>query len=684
MDDLKFFELFGDIDAELVQQANDDLNAWQEAREGIVVRAGSSQRTPLKIVFASVACAAAVFGAVFLLRNYLKNGFTYVPEYPNSSTVQGGESNAKITEEYIKTLNSVIDTSTNVDALNSSIKGADGDDLVQKVQVFEHPNAFEQDVVYSAGELKDGAIVLVDFNDGTHYITSRGERTTEPVPVPMMFSHIVRRAGSVEQLKEEIDGYNRGLGDRALTKITLYQNSEDARNGNDNGVTLLENGKIVASDEDFKKGKVARVEYYGGKSWIEFSLEGAKIRYDENSGESEISINSEVMWGLGKTMDELTEIYGEIVGSTSQMASFKNGYGIYAWSVEGGSCTRISRIKASDLLIGDLSTVNFDNIVSKCGFEVILFDPENNDGPGMYDDAKVAYFSHPSYKNITFQMTYKISGFDEDATFLVSYDDDNPNVPSGEPTFLVGPDGKPIYTGEITRLENTDKTAETLTEEDYDAMIYCDGFAYFIEPCGIGYDNYKNPELFDGTVFIGEVPENKNEWKRAYVGDEIFGLKVRSAYSEFYIHNPDIPPYTGVHLSNSVFEFEGTLEVEGFLCIDKKYNDLDVNELMFLFAPTADIPLAPIYPYASDEEMYAARFEEHLVYDPGNKYLCVGEYYPIQLGRFADVSCDLDGIGLGDIAYVRVTLNNISIIENIICATLDKVELLSDILAHDE
>lgn len=28
MDDLKFFELFGEIDAEIVQQANDDLNFW--------------------------------------------------------------------------------------------------------------------------------------------------------------------------------------------------------------------------------------------------------------------------------------------------------------------------------------------------------------------------------------------------------------------------------------------------------------------------------------------------------------------------------------------------------------------------------------------------------------------------------------------------------------------------------
>ena len=191
----------------------------------------------------------------------------------NSGEISSVESeyNTPITDDYIKTLNSVIDTSMDVVALNDSIKGTDVDDRVQKVQVFENPDAFEQNVAYSAGELKDGAIVLVDFNDGTHYITSRGERTTEPIPMPMMFSHIIRRAGSVEQLKEEIDGYNRGLGDRALIKITLYQNGEDAENGNDNGVTILENGKIVASDEDFKIGAVVRAEYDGGKSWVCFT-----------------------------------------------------------------------------------------------------------------------------------------------------------------------------------------------------------------------------------------------------------------------------------------------------------------------------------------------------------------------------------------------------------------------------
>ena len=41
-----------------------------------------------------------------------------------------------------------------------------------------------------------------------------------------------------------------------------------------------------------------------------------------------------------------------------------------------------------------------------------------------------------------------------------------PPVSSEEPTIFIGLDGKPILTSEITKLENTDKTAETLTEDD--------------------------------------------------------------------------------------------------------------------------------------------------------------------------------------------------------------------------
>ena len=706
MDDLRFFQLFGDIDADIVQQANDDLNAWQESQKGVVVRAGSPRKMPLKIVFASVACAAAVFGAVFMLRNYLKNGFMYEPVNSSDSSVQSGENS------------------------------------------------------------------------------------------------------------------------------------------------------------------VTEIEY---------------------------SLNSDVMWAIGKTMGELTERYGEETGGGGRY-QFKNGYGTYGY--DDGECKSVL-VKASDLLIGDLSTVTLDNIVSKFGFEVVLFDPENNT-PGLYDlydDFKVAYFTHPSYKNITFLMEYKTSGFDEDTTFLIKPSDnnslesmsnplsrteceqivtlfkdwgdldynihpdqtntsrpdyfpecvdasqffteevttidgyrtyteyfyliasgdfateegfnrkldgmftekfkeqykgssswrdfrfkdgevyvsgfnhysetepkirvwleiksvdettvelsvmdfgddnareytatlfktkggdfkidevgdgsffeipslfhyknievivnwqgktlftlvDNSSTSEGEPTFLIGPDGNAILTSEITRLENTDKTAETLTKDDLFAHVYCDGFAYYKEPCGVGYDSYKNPELFDGYKFLGEIPENKNEWKRVNVGDEIFGLKVKSATAHFFVNDFDNYTFPERYFSNNGngIELEGTIEVEGFLQVNNHSAFYpNTSELMWFYPSSVNLPLTPYEFYVDEEKGFTTVFNVCGLYNLGSEFVCAGEFDYFNLGYYRDAGCNMDGIGTGDIVYARVTLSNISCYGDGATATLEKVELLSDILAH--
>ena len=248
MDDLRFIEMFGEIDEKIVQEANGDLNFWQETREGVVVCVGNSRRSPLRIVFAYVACAVVVFGAVFFMRNFLKNGFTYVPGGPGGSFVQS----------------------------------------------------------------------------------------------------------------------------------------------------------------------------------------------EENSNREDIyAINSDVMWAIGKTFDEVTERYGEVAGGNIFEYSFENGYGVYVWDVtdhshsdlnenislarESGGCKAIANISAGDLLTGDLSMVNLDNIAQRYGFDVVPLNP-SPEGFSLYDDYIFAYYTHPSYENLTFIMCYKKSGFDEEATFHIRYD----------------------------------------------------------------------------------------------------------------------------------------------------------------------------------------------------------------------------------------------------------------------
>ncbi len=159
------------------------------------------------------------------------------------------------------------------------------------------------------------------------------------------------------------------------------------------------------------------------------------------STQSSVVINPEAVWGIGKTFDEITEKYGDVKDGNFNQYSFENGYGIYIWDDGGGidptqsdrdknikmvkergGCKIIGEISARDFLIGDLSTLNVDNLASKCGFEVVPFNP-TPDGYELYDGYRFAYYTHPSYENMIFSMCYKESGFDEKATFRICYSD---------------------------------------------------------------------------------------------------------------------------------------------------------------------------------------------------------------------------------------------------------------------
>ena len=65
-----FLRIFGEIDEEYIQQANEDINLWEKSREGIIVYANNSRRSVWKTVTVSAACiAAAVFGIIVLVLN---------------------------------------------------------------------------------------------------------------------------------------------------------------------------------------------------------------------------------------------------------------------------------------------------------------------------------------------------------------------------------------------------------------------------------------------------------------------------------------------------------------------------------------------------------------------------------------------------------------------------------------
>ena len=257
--------------------------------------------------------------------------------------------------------------------------------------------------------------------------------------------------------------------------------------------------------------------------------------------------------------------------------------------------------------------------------------------------------------------------------------------PAGEPTFLIGLDGNAILTNEITRLEDTDKTAETLTEDDLWADIYCDGFTYLKEPCGVGYSQYKNPELFDENSFIGEAPEIKNEWKRVNVGDEICGFKGMSATTHFAVNDWEDHKFPAryYYTRENFCELEGTVELEGYLQVTSRSVQYPTSGELLIFYPCeSKLPLMPCNE-VDDEKGFQTVFGTHCIYNNFD-ILYANESGDITLGYYNDAACDLDGLGVGDVAYARVTLGNLGLFNGGIGATLENVELLSDILAHNE
>lgn len=269
------------------------------------------------------------------------------------------------------------------------------------------------------------------------------------------------------------------------------------------------------------------------------------------------------------------------------------------------------------------------------------------------------------------------------------------SAPKGEPTFLIGLDGEAIYTGEITRLElesveDKSITAETLTEDDLWVEIYCEGFTYVKEPAAPYYNTYKNPEMFGGTngvaIFNGETPKNPNPWRRVNVGDEICGFKVKAAQAHFMTHDWDYS-FPAKYYSNqdSFVELEGEATLEGFLQITAEaalYSGLG-GQISF-YPCESKLPAMPGNNVEDDSVGYKTDFSTKVVFNHGQIQI-QGELDSLHLGKIDEIDCDLDGLRQGDVAYAKVTLGDIKLFcGGFGSATLQKVELLSDILAHDD
>lgn len=259
-----------------------------------------------------------------------------------------------------------------------------------------------------------------------------------------------------------------------------------------------------------------------------------------------------------------------------------------------------------------------------------------------------------------------------------------------EPTIFVGLDGQRIMSSEVMQVEGTDKAPAEITLDDAYAEVYCDGFQYFREPLGVAYNNIQDPELFDGKKFIGDMPENTNKWKRINVGDEICGLKLTRATTQFQVCKPmdfnkpeaealgyEINTNTNRVLPYFV-EFEGTVDIEGFLCVTAPNLFNDGGELKFY--PTEDVlPIlggVGVSKYGDDYIIRSAHETEALRLVNEMPFV---EIYESKVGYN-----EIEGIGLGDAVLARVSLTNIRYAAPgyEVFADVAAVNVLTEPLAH--
>lgn len=251
--------------------------------------------------------------------------------------------------------------------------------------------------------------------------------------------------------------------------------------------------------------------------------------------------------------------------------------------------------------------------------------------------------------------------------------DSVPEVPEGEHTFLTLLDGTPVYTSEISEIykgakESGDKEAITLEQaeqfakEGSDFSVKCDGFAYgFTSEETL--NRVDNPEMFKDAgngksfEFLGEefdvnTFEGKysTDYTRIKVGDKFGSLTVKSAYTLFtgqtWFEDEDFSDVPGVYLSGAGIEFDGEIEMTGYVIItpiDTLYSEGGDME----FIPNRDSSvIIPKFEFFLNKK---ARCVCHFPQANTSGY-CGTSYY---IGNMYEVECDIIGLNPGD-SFVKV------------------------------
>lgn len=239
-------------------------------------------------------------------------------------------------------------------------------------------------------------------------------------------------------------------------------------------------------------------------------------------------------------------------------------------------------------------------------------------------------------------------------------DNSEPHTPAGEATFLVGLDGEPIYTGEITECyiyEEREKLPATngFTPENF-AEATCDGFTYaYIPRPAVNF--MENPELFeankDGDMYsyIGEPLEPSSEFTKVYINDKLGDFTVEAAKAYFSPLGYDGSDEAGEFYSGGYIKLSGDVELTGYVTVTEEAPLYPGNGGNINFYPDSESSVK--IPHVLIDREYKTFKPIHFVED--GFYGWYGDGATFSLGNISEYDC---GLREGDLfVKVKVTVS---------------------------
>lgn len=260
-----------------------------------------------------------------------------------------------------------------------------------------------------------------------------------------------------------------------------------------------------------------------------------------------------------------------------------------------------------------------------------------------------------------------------------------PEIPKGEPTFLICPDGTPVYTSEISEIYAGSEfygNLETLALEQAERRakdcegefnIKCEGFAYGFIPQK-ALNRIDNPELFQKDSvdlqafhYLGEEDESSDECMRIEVGDKFGPLTVKSVYTLFGDKSflEEFSQTPGAYISGGAIVFDGEIELTGYVDV---WEDTDYQGAggTMLFFPDGDssvkIPVIPRDVLSHTRESNSSGY--------------FGDWW-CSLGNMSEVRCDTSSLHKGDVfVKVKITAENVTSGQGGVRLELKSIEVL--------